>query len=270
MSAGALAQRGAALLGGTLAHSEALEGGDLSSVLRITLADGRSAVVKGGAAPRAEAAMLAAMAASGAPVPAVLAVDDGALVLQPLAGGSGVNGAWGDLGGILARLHATSGPRYGWHEDYAFAGVAIENGWCADWPDFWARRRLLACAPHVPAATAARLEKLARDLPYRLPAHPTPSLLHGDLWGGNVMSAGVRITGLIDPACYYGHGEVDIAMLGMFDHPGAAFFHAYGALPPGAATRLAIYRLWPALVHLRLFGTGYRGMVETLLDEAQV
>jgi fructosamine-3-kinase len=113
---------------------------------------------------------------------------------------------------------------------------------------------------------ARRVEALAADLHNRLPARPAPALLHGDLWGGNILAAGDRVSGLIDPACYYGHAEVDLAMLGLFDQPGAAFTEAYGAPEPGHDERSAIYRLWPALVHLRLFGPGYRPMVDRLLD----
>jgi fructosamine-3-kinase len=265
-----LAQRAASLLGGTLARADPLAGGDLSQVIRIMLHDGRTAIAKGGPAPGTEAGMLAAVTATGAPAPDVLAVSDTVLVLQSLPGNAGVGAAWASLGVALSRLHQATGPRYGWTADYAFGRVAIENAWDDDWPTFWARRRLLVHAPHLPAALARRLETLARDLPNRLPAHPTPSLLHGDLWGGNVMAAGTRVTGLIDPACYYGHGEVDIAMLGLFDRPGAAFFNAYGALAPDAEARLGIYRLWPVLVHVRLFGASYLGMANALLDAAKV
>jgi fructosamine-3-kinase len=88
---------------------------------------------------------------------------------------------------------------------------------------------------------------------------------HGDLWSGNILVAGDRVSGLIYPACYHGHTEVDLAMVGLFD-PVAAFYEAYGFLEPGHDERTAIYRLWPALVHMRLFGAGYRQMVERLLQ----
>jgi len=222
-------------------------------------------VVKAGPAPRTEAAMLRALAAAGVPTPEVLFADAAMLVLSWVDGGDGVCGAWGDLGTVLARLHACTGPHYGWHEDYAFSSLPIANARRDRWPDFWADRRLRPMLPHLPATLAQRIERLADDLRNRLPLHPPAALLHGDLWGGNVIARGTRVAALIDPACYYGHAEVDLAMLQLFDAPGTAFHQSYGALPADAMQRLAIYRLWPALVHLRLFGDGYRGLVEAQL-----
>jgi fructosamine-3-kinase len=263
-----LAEIGAALIGGVLHRTEALSGGDLSQIVRIALTDGREAIVKNGPSPRTEAAMLKTIAASGAPAPAVLGVSDEALVLDLLPTGGALSDAWASLGSALATLHRARGARYGWVEDYAFGPLPIANGWADDWPGFWAGRRLLVHLAHLPPVLARRVEALAADLANRLPAHPAPALLHGDLWGGNVLVAGSRISGLIDPACYYGHVEVDLAMLTLFDRPDGAFYDAYGPLEPGHEERSVIYRLWPALVHLRLFGGGYRPMVERFLSDA--
>ncbi len=264
----AIGAAGAALLGGTLRRAGRLPGGDLSEVVHIVLEGGREAVVKGGPAPPVEAAMLRAIAAAGVPAPAVLALDDRLLVLEYLPSDGDPGAASRSLGEALARLHDVTGPRFGWDTNYAFGAVAIENGWLDDWAEFWGERRLIPFLPHVPADLGRRVEVLARDLPDRLPARPRPSLLHGDLWQGNVLAAGGRVTGLIDPACYHGHGEVDLAMLDLFGHPGPAFRDGYGPSGPGAAERRPIYQLWPALVHLRLFGAGYRGLVERKLAEA--
>ncbi len=266
----ALAEAGAALVGGVLRRVEVLSGGSLSQIVRITRADGRELVVKNGPAPRTEAAMLKAVAASGAPCPAVLGVSDDALVIEHLAADGALQNAWDSLGRSAKRLHSAKGERYGWPENYAFGPLPIANGWADDWPTFWAERRLLVHLAQVPVALARRIEALAADLPGRLPARPAPSLLHGDLWGGNVLVDRDRVSGLIDPACYYGHDEVDIGMLTLFDHPGADFYDSYGPLEPGHEERLAIYRLWPALVHLRLFGGGYRSMVERFLADAGI
>jgi fructosamine-3-kinase len=264
------AEAGAALLGGALRDAKPVHGGCLSEIVRIALADGREAIVKTGGGVRIEAAMLQAIAASGAPAPKVLAVGEGILVMEAMPSDGGLGGAWRSLGAALATLHAAQGDQCGWAEDYAFSSVAIPNGWMASWPAFWAERRLSPSCPHVAPDLARRIEALAADLPNRLPDLPAPSLLHGDLWGGNILASGARVTAFIDPACYYGHGEVDIAMLNLFDHPSPAFYEAYGGLAPGHAERLNLYQLWPALVHLRLFGGGYRGMVERILSLAGV
>jgi fructosamine-3-kinase len=264
----ALAETAAALLGGALRNAQPIHGGCLSQIVRITLSDGREAIVKGGGAPRIEAAMLRAIAASGAPAPQVFAEADDILVMEAMPANGSLENVWESLGKALATLHAAPGSACGWADDYAFSTVVIENGWQKSWPSFWAERRLLPNCPQVASALARRIEALALDLANRLPELPEPSLLHGDLWGGNILAAGNRVTALIDPACYYGHGEVDIAMLNLFDRPSPAFYDAYGALEPDWKERLIIYQLWPALVHVRLFGSGYRPMVERLLSQA--
>ena len=82
------------------------------------------------------------------------------------------------------------------------------------------------------------------------------------------MTSGGRVTAVIDPACYYGDREVDLAMAHLFGHLDDRFYGRYGALGPGFETRRAVYSLWPALVHFRLFGSSYRAMVEGFLTEA--
>lgn len=263
-----LAEDAAALLGTSLSRAEPLHGGDLSEVVRLETADGRTAVAKSGPTARAESAMLQAIAASGAPAPTVLGCSDDLLVLEDLGRDEGPATAWDDLGSALARLHAARGDGYGWSRDHAFGRVAIPNSAAQDWPTFWAERRLLPSCPEISPDLARRVEHLAGRLPALLPDRPAPSLLHGDLWAGNVMARDGRVTGLIDPACYYGHAEVDLAMLTLFGSPSDAFWRSYGPLEPAAEERRAIYQLWPALVHLRLFGAGFRGLVERCLEAA--
>lgn len=271
-----LAGQAARLLGAGLARAVPIAGGDLSEVVAVELDDGRAAVVKGAASPAIEAAMLGAIRATGAPAPIVLAYDDTVLVLERLASDGRIEHAWRHLGAVLALLHSVDpcgdGPalRYGWDADYAFGPVAIDNGRTDTWPGFWAEKRLVTHLTHLPRELGLRIERLAADLDNRLPASPDPALLHGDLWGGNILVHDGRVTGLIDPACYYGDREVDFAMLGLFNRPDRDLFEAYGSLDSGHEARVPIYQLWPALVHLRLFGTAYRPMVERLLSAARV
>lgn len=259
-----LAQRAAALLDTPVAAAAALSGGDLSPVHRLRLADGGSAIAKQGPLVLLEAEMLAAIAGSGAPAPKVLAVAEDLLLIEEMPNDGQLGTSWDDLAATLQLLHAAQGRRYGWHADYGFGRVAILNGATEDWPRFWAERRLRCHLPHVPAPLARRLDRLAARLDTLLPAYPAPALLHGDLWGGNVLTLSGSVTALIDPACYHGHREVDAAMLTLFDAPPPRFFDAL-ALEPGWQERQPIYRLWPLLVHLRLFGSSYAGAIEAAL-----
>nr|WP_274705688.1 fructosamine kinase family protein [Salipiger pentaromativorans] len=257
------------VFGAAPASVQRLQGGDLSEVMKLTLTDGRQMAVKRGARVATEARMLSAMAAAGAPVPRVLYQSEDLLCLEWLEETRPSPAGWRALGKGLRRLHDETGRPYGWPEDYAFGPLPIANGALADWPVFWARRRLLPFLPALPPALARRLKALARALPERLPAAPAAALLHGDLWAGNALF-GAETAWMIDPACYRGHGEVDLAMLELFGTPPAAFWQGYGPEAPGRAARRPIYQLYPALVHFRLFGAGYQSLVARLLGDAGI
>lgn len=263
-----LAERAAGLLGSTVAETRPFAGGSLSSVEFLRLKDGREMLAKSGPSPRAEARMLRAIRAAGVPAPEVFAADDAVLGIERLPDDGGLSLAWANLGRIVRTLHEKTGEAYGWEDDYAFGKLAITNTFSDDWPRFYAENRLLAAARGTGADVERRVEALCGRLGDLLPRRPRPSLLHGDLWSGNVLASNGRISGLIDPACYYGDGEIDIAMLGLFARPTTAFFDAYGPLSAGHRERAPVYAVWPALVHLNLFGAGYRGMVEGYLAEA--
>ena len=248
-----------------------LSGGDLSEVLLVNRSQGSPLVAKGGPDIAVEATMLRALAEAGLPAPAVEAEHGDVLLLEHVANdGAFDEAAWADIGRQLAQLHRHMGTRYGWPADYSLGSVRLDNREQDDWPLFWGTQRLEATAAMLDRPWRERVEQLTARIGERLPERPSPSLLHGDLWGGNMLVRGGRLAALIDPACYYGHGEVDLAMLTLFDSPPDAFRSAYGPLEPGWRERRPIYQLFPALVHLRLFGTGYAGLVGRLLDECGV
>ena len=263
----AFGQRVAELTGIGEDRFQRLAGGDLSEVLLVPRDEAEPLVAKGGSAVAVEAAMLRALAASGLPAPAVEAEHEHVLLLAHVANdGIFSPHAWADIGAALRRLHGQVAENYGWPADYALGTVALDNRESRDWPRFWGEQRLVAAASLLDRPWRERVERLAARLPALLPTAPPASLLHGDLWSGNILVAGGRLAALIDPACYHGHAEVDLAMLRLFDTPPVEFDEAYGIVDPaGAEERLPLYQLFPALVHLRLFGGTYAPLVDRLL-----
>ncbi|MEM8554247.1 MAG: fructosamine kinase family protein [Pseudomonadota bacterium] len=232
-----------------------LHGGDLSSVTRVDLSDGSTVVLKRGKGVDREPAMLRALAKAGARVPEVYAVGSAWFTMEHLAEAPATTDAWQRFGQMLHAVHLSASDSYGWHVDHAFGAVDITNQATGDWPTFWAERRLRPSADFLPQELSNRLHRLCDRLGDHLPPHPKASLLHGDLWTGNVHFSDVG-PALIDPASYHGHSDVDLAMLTLFGSPPNAFWEGYGGAPDQWDTRRAIYQLWPALVHVRLFGAG--------------
>jgi fructosamine-3-kinase len=263
----AFSQRVAALTGVAEDRLRRLAGGDLSEVLLVPRDDGVPLVAKGGSMLATEAAMLRALAAAGVPAPAVEGEHDGVLLTAFVENDGLISRhAWADIGARLRGLHDKVAASYGWPVDYALGTVALDNRESHDWPAFWGEQRLIAAASLLDRPWRERVERLAARLRDLLPADPPACFLHGDLWTGNILVGDGRLAALIDPACYHGHAEVDLAMLRLFDSPPEEFWESYGALDEGAEERLALYQLFPALVHMRLFGATYAPMVDRLLD----
>lgn len=211
--------------------------------------------------------------ADGWVVPRVLGAGDNYLLLELLRAGAAAD-AMERLGRSVASLHRLVGCAYGLDRDNYVGPVPQSNAWSADWPSFWARRRLrpFARLAHARGGLSAslrdRVDALCGQLSERLPARPVASRLHGDLWGGNVMAlrSGVAV---FDPAIYCGHREVDLAMTELFGGFSPAFYGAYRAewaLDPGYEARRPIYQLAPLLIHAALFGPPYGEQVERALD----
>jgi protein-ribulosamine 3-kinase len=165
------------------------------------------------------------------------------------------------LGRMLATLHRKSATRFGWRRDNYIGATPQANGWCDDWAEFWRERRL---RPQFEQA-GLKLEFAQKLLDNH---RPQPSLLHGDLWNGNV---GFTPEGpvMFDPAVYYGDREADLAMTELFGGFPREFYAAYEevlALDPGYRLRKHLYNLYHLLNHLNLFGGGYLGQVQATLS----
>jgi fructosamine-3-kinase len=182
------------------------------------------------------------------------------------------------LGEQLARLHAVTAPRHGWHRDNTLGATPQPNGWMDSWPAFFARRRLghqldLAGRSGQAGRWLDRGRVLCERVPALLAGHvPPASLLHGDLWGGNWTTDAAGRPVIFDPATYYGDRETDLAMTRLFGGFGRSFYAAYeAAWPPeaGADLRRDLYELYHVINHVNLFGGGYvrqaEGLIERLL-----
>ena len=176
---------------------------------------------------------------------------------------------------LLVALHATPRPSFGYARDTLIGPLSQPNPKAARWVPFFRDARLLYMADQayaegrLPRGLFARLQRLAERLDAYLtePAHP--SLLHGDLWTGNLLVKGGRVAGLVDPAISFGHPEIELAFTTMFGTFGRAFFEAYEAaapLEPGFhEERRDLYNLYPTLVHVRLFGASYLAGIDRVL-----
>lgn len=243
-----------------------LAGGDLSEVLLVPREGLPAVVAKSGPNLATEAQMLRGLAEAGVPVPTVEGELGDILLIDHIEHDEAFTPrAWSDIGRVVRAMHDHRADQYGWPVDYALGTVRIDNRQRGDWPGFWGEQRLVATASLLDRPWRDRVERLAARIDALLPPAPAPALLHGDLWTGNILVRDGRLAALIDPACYHGDAEVDLAMLCLFGGPDEAFWDAYGDLESGWEARRPLYQLFPALVHLRLFGPSYGGLVERLL-----
>lgn len=277
-----LAARIEAITGQRADRISALSGGCVGDVYKIDMPNGSDLVAKLSDGPASglplEARMLAYLAEhTNVPVPQVLFADDELLLMERMESGGGLGGSVQHHGAeVVAALHnITTEQGYGFDFDTVIGGLHQPNPWCENWRDFFAQQRLIymACeaerAGRLPTATRARVERFAHALDRWIVEPTQPSLIHGDLWAGNVLSAHGRISGLIDPAIYYADPEIELAFSTLFDTFGDAFFTRYQELRPIQPgffeERRDIYNLYPLLVHVHLFGGSYVSAVERTL-----
>ncbi|SEM32635.1 fructosamine kinase family protein [Halomonas caseinilytica] len=208
-------------------------------------------------------------------VPEVLGEGEGWLVMEALESAGRAGRDETVLGEGLRELHGVTRTAHGWHRDNACGATPQPNAPLEDGRAFQRERRLLplARACHdkglLDGRLCTRLERVADGLESWLPSQPA-SLVHGDLWSGNVMFTR-RGPAIIDPAIHRHYPEVDLAMLTLFGAPGEAFFTAYwdGAMPDDWPRREALFQLYPLLNHLLLFGGAYRGGVERAVGRVE-
>jgi fructosamine-3-kinase len=200
--------------------------------------------------------------------PRVVHVDAQWLVLEWVDTTAPTGPAAEALGRRLAALHANTGSTFGAGPEHGRIGsLPMPAGHYDSWPAMYARLRLAPLLDEGLPATRRLVDVLTTEPEWAGPAEP-PSLLHGDLWSGNLLWASQPM--LIDPAVHTGHRETDLAMLALFGAPHlqrilAAYDEAF-PLADGWRDRVALHQLWPLLVHHRLFGAGYGARAEAICE----
>ena len=169
------------------------------------------------------------------------------------------------LGHGLAAIHSHGFDEgFGWHRDNWIGSLPQDNGAKRNWGHFWRDQRIgaqLEIARSQGRLGDAFFDRVLEITPNALEDVEQAGLLHGDLWGGNWFTSDSGEPALIDPAVYYGHGEVDLAMSELFGGFGPDFYDAYkekrGISNAYSAYRRDLYQFYYLLVHVNLFGASY-------------
>ena len=262
-------------------------GGSINSAARVRLANGDTLFVKWNTAELYDMFVveerglnLLRQADSGLQIPEPLAHDKSEsgrisyLIMEYLPGGGENTETDRKLGEGLARLHHSESDQYGLDHDNYIGRLPQYNLPHSKWVDFFINQRL---QPQIKmamdsgllgAADQKQFDSLFLKLSDLLADEP-PSLLHGDLWGGNQFPTDNGQPAIFDPAVYYGNRETELAFTYLFGGFGAGFYQAYESswpLQPGFSDRKDIYNLYPLLVHVNLFGSVYAGQVKRILS----
>ena len=197
----------------------------------------------------------------------------GYLVLDYIEEGTAREGSHEQFGRELAALHQVHNDRFGLDHDNYIGRLPQSNTWHDRWTDFFIHERMepqlkmAVDAGKLSASVTKAFDNMYEKLPGIMPEED-PSLLHGDLWGGNYFYNAEGNATLYDPAVYYGNREIELAFTHLFGGFSGDFYQAYNetwALQPGFRKRIDIYNLYPLLVHTNLFGGHYGSRVASIV-----
>jgi fructosamine-3-kinase len=186
---------------------------------------------------------------------------------------------WRSIGRALATLHAVPGPAFGLNTNGYFGPIPQDNApvRANNWTTFYAQRRLLphlrlaTDSGHLPARVATGIEQIIRRMPALAGPEPRPALLHGDAQQHNFVSTAAGAV-LVDAAPYFGHPELDLALVGYFHPVPQHVFDGYTELRPiddGFPGRRELWRLFAYLAVVSATGGTVLGrQFLTRLDQA--
>ena len=263
---------------------EPVTGGDINRAYRLTLSNGISVFLKANRKENlpffiAEAEALSAIARTKSiGTPDVLGYGEdqqyGAFLLLEWCAGIQNKEFFESFGCQLASMHKADTSaflkegRYGFNSDNFIGSTPQINTPCSGWVPFYRDRRLLPqftrAKRYFSSTDQREIDSLLNRLDALLPEPDFPSLLHGDLWGGNYITGNDGEVRLIDPASYIGHFEADLAMTELFGGFPSRFYAAYkesNPVPKDYPERRDLYNLYHLLNHLNLFGAGYLNSV---------
>ena len=195
------------------------------------------------------------------------------LVLEYIQPGSSIN--WEIFGFKLAQLHNITNSQFGLDHNNYIGSLEQNNNYKSTWEEFYSNFRLLPLTEKardkqlILKSDVNKIEKLCLKLNELIP-NTKPSLIHGDLWSGNLISDKNNEPVLIDPAVYYAHPEMDWAMLSLFGNYPTIAMEKYNEINPiekDFEKRKEIHQLYPLLVHLILFGKGYYRSVMSIIEK---
>jgi fructosamine-3-kinase len=267
-------------LGERLRSARRLGGGCIGEVYRVELADGTPLVAKvdreGESHLEREAYMLRYLRErSGLPVPEVYHGSGTVLLMEFVEGDGDLSGAEEHAAELLAALHHVTAHAYGHERDTLIGRLNQSNPWTSSWREFFGEQRLLYAArvaleaDRLPPDLYRRVEKLAGRLGPLIGESGGPSLVHGDVWAGNVLVRGERVAAFLDPAIYHADPEVELAYIALFGTFGERFFRRYAEIRPLRdgffEERRHLYALYPLLVHAYYFGGHYVRRVDDTL-----
>ena len=255
--------------------STPVSGGDIGRSFRVKTAENEYFVKyysKPGLAGL-EAHGLAAMSECGCvSLPELAGYDEHMLVLFFLKQGARTADFQSRLGRELARMHKYPvGEQFGFPEDNFIGSTPQLNGYRDDWCSFYIENRIdYQVEMSGDRSISESWRKLRGLVPELLEGtEEPPSLVHGDLWAGNVISGPEGQPVLIDPAAYYGHREMELGMTRLFGGFTEEFYSAYDVeypLKPGWRGRMNLYILYHVLNHFNMFGGGYRSQAVGLMN----
>jgi len=210
-------------------------------------------------------------------IPRVLKVNDDFLILEFIESATAVNNFSEKFGNQFAQMHKTTGTQYGYFEDnFIGSSDQINIPQNDNWAEFFLENRIIyqfrLAEKNGYAAEELKngIKLIEKSIEKILEgSEESPTLLHGDLWGGNFITDQRGNPCLIDPAVYYGHREADLAMTKLFGGFDSIFYSAYMEeypLKDGWEHRENIYKLYHILNHLNLFGSGYYSQAISLIN----